>query len=128
MIKIPDIGPRVASKIKDYFCKEGSQRVIDALLPHLDLVLPKIRNSDNSDLAGLQIAITGKLSLMTRDDLKERLLQNGVKVTTSISKNTSYLIAGENAGSKLVKAKELNVRILDENDINTFLNDPKQFF
>jgi DNA ligase (NAD+) len=66
--------------------------------------------------------------LMTRDDLKERLLQNGVKVTTSISKNTSYLIAGENAGSKLVKAKELNVRILDENDINTFLNDPKQFF
>jgi len=65
---------------------------------------------------------------MTRDDLKEKLLQNGAKVTTSISKNTSYLIAGENAGSKLAKAKELNVRILDENDINTFLNDPKKFF
>jgi len=128
LIQIPDIGPRVASKIKDYFNEESSQQVISALLPHLDLVLPKIHHSDNSDLAGLQIAITGKLSLMTRDDLKEKLLQNGAKVTTSISKNTSYLIAGENAGSKLAKAKDLNVRILNENDINTFLNDPKQFF
>jgi len=68
------------------------------------------------------------LTTMSRDELKDILLENGAKVTSSISKNTSYLVAGENAGSKLTKAKELDVKILKENDIGSFLNDPKKFF
>ena len=65
---------------------------------------------------------------MSRDELKDMLLENGAKVTSSISKNTNYLVAGENAGSKLIKAKELDVKILEENDIGSFFNDPKKFF
>ena len=128
LVMIQDIGPRVASKIIDYFSDAANQKVLDALLPHLDLISPRIIDADDGNLMGLQIAITGKLSLMSRDELKEKLLQQGAKVTSSISSNTSYLIAGENTESKLAKAKELNVRILSENDINTFLNDPQKSF
>ena len=78
--------------------------------------------------SGLQIAITGKISLMSRDELKNVLMSEGAKVTSSISKNTDYLIAGENAGSKLEKAKTLGVRIVDADKINTFVDDPKKFF
>jgi DNA ligase (NAD+) len=76
---------------------------------------------------GLQIAITGKISSMSRDEVKNLLLSEGAKVTSSISKKTNYLIAGENAGSKLEKAKNLGVKIIDDADIGTFINDPKIF-
>lgn len=76
---------------------------------------------------GLQIAITGKISPMSRDEVKSLLLSKGAKVTSSISKKTNYLIAGENAGSKLEKAKNLGVKIIDAEDIGTFINDPKKF-
>jgi DNA ligase (NAD+) len=65
---------------------------------------------------------------MSRDELKNLLMSEGAKVTSSISKNTDYLIAGENAGSKLEKAKTLGVRIVDADNINTFVDDPKKFF
>ena len=128
LLIIQDIGPRVASKIKDYFNERGNQEIIENLLPLLEIILPKSKDEESSKLSGLQIAITGKLTSMSRDELKDILLENGAKVTSSISKNTSYLVAGENAGSKLTKAKELDVKILEENDIGSFLNDPKKFF
>ena len=78
--------------------------------------------------SGLQIAITGKISPMSRDEIKNLLMIDGAKVTSSISKKTDYLIAGENAGSKLEKAKSLGVRIIEKGDIDTFINDPKKFF
>ena len=77
--------------------------------------------------SGLQIAITGKISLMSREEIKNLLITKGAKVTSSISKKTAYLIAGENAGSKLDKAKTLGVKIVDAVDINNFLNDPQKF-
>ena len=63
---------------------------------------------------------------MSRDEVKNLLIQME-KVTSSISKKTNYLIAGENAGSKLEKAKSLGVRIIEAADIKTFINDPKKF-
>ena len=75
---------------------------------------------------GLQIVITGKISPMSRDEVKNLLMSKGAKVTSSISKKTDYLIAGENAGSKLDKAKSLGVRIVEADDLNAFINDPKK--
>ena len=127
LLIIQDIGPRVATKIKDYFNEAGNQEIIGNLLPFLEIILPKSNDEGSSQLSGMQIAITGKLTSMSRDELKNMLLEKGAKVTSSISKNTSYLVAGENAGSKLVKAKEYDVKILEENDIGSFLHDPKKF-
>ena len=123
LLAIPDIGPRVASKIKDYFKDEDNQRQLSNLLPYLELILPSANSELDTRLAGLQIAITGKLILMSRDELKNLLLQKGAKVTSTVSQKTDVLIAGENAGSKLTKAQELGVKIIIENEIDNFLND-----
>ena len=127
LIDVPDIGPRVATKIKDYFSDTENVDSLEALLKCLKITNPTSNASeDNFKFSGLQIVITGKIPSMSRDEIKTLLLLEGAKVTSSISKKTDYLIAGENAGSKLVKAKTLNVKIINTNEINNFLNDPKK--
>ena len=102
---------------------------MQVLVPCLSIINPNVKTTANDlKFFGLQIAITGKISPMSRDDVKNLLISEGAKVTSSISKKTDFLIAGENAGSKLDKAKTLGVRIIEAVDINTFVNDPKKFF
>jgi DNA ligase (NAD+) len=128
LIGVPDIGPRVASKIIDYFHDTENQISINKLLPCLSINNPNMKTSnDDMKLLGLQIAITGKIIQMSRDEIKNLLMLGGAKVTSSISHKTDCLIVGENAGSKFEKAKTLDVRIVDAADINTFINDPKKF-
>ena len=127
LISISDIGPRVAAKIIDYFCNIENVASVEKLLPCLSIINPNMETLDQDmKFIGLQIAITGKISPMSRDEVKSLLLSKGAKVTSSISKKTNYLIAGENAGSKLEKAKNLGVKIIDAEDIGTFINDPKK--
>ena len=128
LISISDIGPRVAAKIIDYFCNIENVASVEKLLPCLSIINPNMETLDQDmKFIGLQIAITGKISPMSRDEVKSLLLSKGAKVTSSISKKTNYLIAGENAGSKLEKAKNLGVKIIDAEDLGTFINDPKKF-
>ena len=128
LISVSDIGPRVAAKIVDYFCNIENIASVENLLPCLSIINPNIKTPEQDmKFFGLQIAITGKISSMSRDEVKNLLLSEGAKVTSSISKKTNYLIAGENAGSKLEKAKNLGVKIIDDADIGTFINDPKKF-
>jgi DNA ligase (NAD+) len=128
LISVPDIGPRVAAKIVDYFCNIENIASVENLLPCLSIINPNIKIPEQDmKFFGLQIAITGKISSMSRDEVKNLLLSEGAKVTSSISKKTNYLIAGENAGSKLEKAKNLGVKIIDDADIGTFIDDPKKF-
>jgi DNA ligase (NAD+) len=128
LISISDIGPRVAAKIIDYFCNIENVVSVEKLLPCLSIINPNMGILDQDmKFFGLQIAITGKILPMSRDEVKSLLLSEGAKVTSSISKKTNYLIAGENAGSKLEKAKNLGVKIIDAADIGTFINDPKKF-
>ena len=128
LISISDIGPRVAAKIIDYFCNIENVASVKKLLPCLSIINPNMEILDQDmKFFGLQIAITGKISPMSRDEVKSLLLLEGAKVRSSISKKTNYLIAGENAGSKLEKAKNLGVKIIDALDIGTFINDPKKF-
>ena len=72
-------------------------------------------------LLSKKIAITGKLSSISRDQLKSDLEELGVKVVSSISKNTDYVIVGDDAGSKLDKAKALNIEIIYDKDLSSFL-------
>ena len=128
LISVSDIGPRVAAKIVDYFCNIENIASVENLLPCLSIINPNIKTPEQDmKFFGLQIAITGKISSMSRDEVKNLLLSEGAKVTSSISKKTNYLIAGENAGSKLEKAKNLGVKIIDDADIGTFIDDPKKF-
>ena len=128
LIAVPDIGPRVAAKITDYFSNTENIASLKALIPCLSIINPKLNISiEDMKFSGLQIAITGKISPMSRDEIKNLLMLDGAKVTSSISKKTDYLIAGENAGSKLEKAKSLGVRIIEKGDIDTYINDPKKF-
>ena len=128
LISVSDIGPRVAAKIVDYFCNIENIASVENLLPCLSIINPNIKTPEQDmQFFGLQIAITGKISSMSRDEVKNLLLSEGAKVTSSISKKTNYLIAGENAGSKLEKAKNLGVKIIDDADIGTFIDDPKKF-
>ena len=137
LIEVSDIGPRVATKIIDYFCNIENITSVKKLLRHLSIGNPNINdvndvndvNAVNEEMKflGLQIALTGKISPMSRDEVKNLLLSGGAKVTSSISKKTDCLIAGENAGSKLEKAKALGVRIIDATELTDFINDPKTF-
>ena len=74
-------------------------------------------------LAGQTFVITGTLAGMTREQVQEALVARGAKVSASVSKKTSYLIAGSDAGSKLAKANELGVPVLDEQELMDLLKD-----
>ncbi|MAZ40119.1 MAG: DNA ligase (NAD(+)) LigA [Legionellales bacterium] len=115
LLTINDIGPVVAENIQRFFQQVHNQEVIQALLAE-GIHWPKAKQHEQSSakLAGKVFVLTGSLSQMTREQAKEALEARGAKVSSSISQKTDYLVAGENAGSKLTKAKALNVTILSE--------------
>jgi DNA ligase (NAD+) len=113
--QVPDVGPVVASRIVAFFGAPDNQKVIDDLLAQ-GIQWPAIPKParDALTLAGRTLVLTGTLSSMTREDAKAALEALGAKVAGSVSKKTDFVIAGEDAGSKLVKARELGVPVLDE--------------
>ncbi len=114
---VPDVGPIVADHIDTFFRQPRNLEVIKSLLQAgLCWEKPQQPQSDQQPLAGKTIVITGTLS-RPRNDIKAELQMLGAKVTGSISKKTDYLLAGEDAGSKLTKAEKLGVAIIDENDL-----------
>jgi DNA ligase (NAD+) len=110
---INDIGPKVAATIRDFFTNERNRALVQQL-KDLGLTMAAEKRERTDTLAGLTFVLTGTLPTLTREAVKERIESAGGKVSGSISKKTSYLVAGEEAGSKLDKAQSLNVPILDE--------------
>jgi DNA ligase (NAD+) len=110
---INDIGPKVAATIRDFFTNERNRALVQQL-KDLGLTMLAEKRERTDTLAGLTFVLTGTLPTLTREAAKERIESAGGKVSGSISKKTSYLVAGEEAGSKLDKAQSLNVPILDE--------------
>ncbi len=114
--RVPDVGPVMAESIVDFFTNARNQAVLAKLrgagvnTHHLNE--PKI--GSGGLLEGKTVVITGTLSRRTREEAQDELRQRGAKVTDSISKKTSYLVVGAEAGSKLAKARSLGVAILDE--------------
>lgn len=113
--KVEGIGEVIAQDIYKYFRKPETINMLEELNQLGVIPAPPAQNNSD-ELKGLTFVLTGTLQNMTRDEASELIKQKGGKTTSSVSKNTSYVIAGENAGSKLDKAQKLGVIILSEND------------
>ncbi|MBT6068253.1 NAD-dependent DNA ligase LigA [Candidatus Peregrinibacteria bacterium] len=113
---IDGMGEKVAQSIYDCFQSEHGTHTLQSLTEVGIHILP-IENSVHSNvLGGKTFLLTGTLSTLTRDQAKTKIKSNGGKVLSSISANTDYLIVGENPGSKVKKAQELNVTVLTEDE------------
>jgi DNA ligase (NAD+) len=122
--QVPDIGPIVAAHVVSFFDQEHNLEVIDALLDAgVQWPKPQKPKSDYQTLAGKTFVLTGTLESMSRSDAKAKLQSLGAKVTGSVSKNTDYVVAGENPGSKLTKAEELGVTVLEESALLDLIAD-----
>jgi DNA ligase (NAD+) len=119
---VQDVGPVVAQHVALFFKQKHNREIIERL-QQAGVHWPKIATArpDKLPLAGRTYVLTGTLSGMTRDEAKQKLQVLGAKVAGSVSKNTTAVIAGENAGSKLSKAEELGVEVLSEGDLNKLL-------
>lgn len=114
---IDGIGPVMADYIVTFFAEPHNREVIAQLLASgVSPVTPSMNVVTEGYFVDKKVVVTGTLSIMTRDEVKERLKSLGAKVQSSVSKNTDILIAGEKAGSKLTKANELGVKVLDEDE------------
>ena len=108
-----EVGPSVARSVLDWFASETGCATLECLAK-LGIDPQGGRPSGGGVFAGKRFVITGTLPTMSRDEAKEKIEANGGKTTGSISNKTDYLLAGEQAGLKLAKAKSLGVTILDE--------------
>ena len=123
---VNDIGAVIAESIIDFFQEPHNRTVIDQLISeeigiHWPDVEAQLLTTD-SPFSDKTVVLTGTLSILTRDEAKAKLKQLGAKVTGSVSKKTDLVIAGEAAGSKLTKAQELGIKVIDEQELINLLN------
>lgn len=111
--EIRDIGPVVGKSICDFFQNENNRHLIERLQT-AGVNFEQAAKSASDEFAGLTFVLTGTMESLSRDEAGEQIRVRGGSVSSSVSKNTSYVVAGEKAGSKLTKAGELGVKVLDE--------------
>ncbi|QQG36060.1 MAG: NAD-dependent DNA ligase LigA [Micavibrio aeruginosavorus] len=116
LLNIEDIGPSVAEDIVAFFNEPHNRDILDDLQSLLTIVPYNLPQAFDSAVAGKTVVFTGTLSLMGRNEAKARAEQLGAKVASAVSRKTDYVIAGEDAGSKLAKARELGVTVLSEQE------------
>ena len=112
-LAINDIGEVTARELTDFFADPAVHDLIDRLRS-LGVMTDATAEERSDKLAGLTFVLTGTLPTMSRDEASAIIKQSGGKVSGSVSKKTSYVVAGDDAGSKLTKAKELGVAVIDE--------------
>jgi DNA ligase (NAD+) len=111
--RVEEVGPRISQAILEFFAQPANLALVESLKnAGVDMTAEKKQRS--TQLAGLTFVLTGTLPTLTRDEAKKRIEDAGGKTAGSVSKKTSYVVAGEEAGSKLDKAIELKVPVLDE--------------
>jgi DNA ligase (NAD+) len=110
---VNEVGPKVAQAIVEYFALEKNRQLVMELAS-LELEMTAEKRVVGTAFAGLTFVLTGTLPTLTRDEAKERIEAAGGKVSGSVSKKTNYVVAGDEAGSKLEKAQQLGVAMLDE--------------
>jgi len=119
---VPDVGPIVAAHIEAFFAESHNREVIEQLLgAGVDYERESPQKREELPLAGRTYVLTGSLEQLTRSQARKALEEQGAKVTSSVSKNTTAVIAGSDPGSKLDKAEELGVEVLDEQELQALL-------
>lgn len=114
LVEVPDIGEVSAGCIRSFFAEESNQKMLQRLKDEGVNMERILQEGASERFAGMTFVITGTLPNMDRKQAAELIEQNGGKVSGSVSKKTTYLLAGENAGSKLVKANSLGVQVISE--------------
>ncbi len=120
---VPDVGPIVASRIQAFFAEEQNRRVIRELISD-GVVWQEMepqRTDKSGPLAGKIFVLTGTMKSMTREELKAKIQALGGKVTGSVSRKTDFVVYGDKAGSKLTKAQNLGIAVIDEDGVNKLL-------
>jgi DNA ligase (NAD+) len=121
LLAVPDIGPVAVQNLQHFFNETHNKEIIESLLV-AGIHWPEIEVASNdSAVFGKTFVVTGTLSTMSRDQAKQKLQSLGAKVAGSVSKKTDFLVAGEAAGSKLEKARDLGVVILNDQEFLEFL-------
>ena len=111
--RVEEVGPRISLAILEFFSTAANQALVKSLkAAGVDMTAEKKQRT--TQLAGLTFVLTGTLPTLTRDEAKQRIEAAGGKTAGSVSKKTSYVVAGEEAGSKLDKARELKIPVIDE--------------
>jgi len=127
LLMVRDVGPAVAHSVRLFFDQAHNREVIEQLLAcGMHWTEGESQANKVMPLTGQTYVITGTLPTLSRDEAKEMLEQAGAKVAGSVSKKTTGLIAGTDAGSKLDKARELDIPVLDETQFLQLINDSKR--
>ncbi len=121
LITIDDIGQIMAESIREYFDNPKNIELIEKLKAHGINPISNYIQKDNLPLAGLTIVVTGTLETMSRDDANNLIEEFGGKASSSVSKKTSYVLAGRDAGSKLTKAQQLGVPVISETEFKDMI-------
>ncbi len=129
LMEVNDVGTEVASSVRAFFANEQNQSVLAQLKAlHVTPEETAANNTPvNHPLAGKRVVLTGIFHAIKRQDASEQLRQYGAVITSSVSSKTEVVIAGEKAGSKLTKAKQLGVSIADESQLMAWLKDATPF-
>jgi DNA ligase (NAD+) len=117
---VNEVGPRIAESIVEFFSIAANRKLVERLR-EADLTLTGQKKERGTKLAGKTFVLTGTLAHFTRDEAKKMIEDAGGKVTGSVSKKTDYVVAGADAGSKLDKAKDLGVAVIDEKELQKLL-------
>ncbi len=123
---VEDIGEVSAKAIVDFFANPTCKEILSRLQSYGVNLEARRPEAEGTSLAGSTFVITGTLPTMGRKEAEALILANGGKVTGSVSKKTTYLLAGENAGSKLDKANSLGISVLSEEDLLGLINNTRE--
>jgi DNA ligase (NAD+) len=122
LIAIDEIGPQVSHSVRAFFDNPENQRNIKRMIEEAGITFATEETAAEEPLAGQTIVLTGALESMTRAEVKARIEAMGGNVSSSVSRKTTYVVAGKDPGSKLDKAKELGITVLDEEEFTGLLS------
>ena len=129
LLEIDDIGPSIAGSVKQFFSSEINLEIVKKLKSaglNFQLEKEEAVSAKENFFSGKAFVLTGKLNTFTREEAGDKIISFGGKVTSSVSKSTDYVIAGEKAGSKQKKAEELGIEILSEDDLIKRLQEARE--